>query len=162
MSVLLLGQAQKLKINETDKFTGAKIMQTSYEIMYRHAMALNPSHRFEVSTKKVSSDSSETYALHVRILLPSIEKYDDNSYVMFLFEGGVSVQLYPNYTGVSGTKYGDGYYFETSFTIPTEFVELFKTKKISDIRVSPLKHVYDFEIDPKKQDLLINEINLLQ
>lgn len=147
----LVLSAQKLKINEVDKFTNKLIQQTNYETLFRvNLMASGYSHQFRFSLKR----SEDNVVMFATILLPEIVKYDESSKVYFLLDNKETVILYSNYTGISGEKYANGYLFETSFSISQEDLQKFKNFKVTDIRIEYMDGYYDKEINDKKQNLI--------
>ena len=95
------------------------------------------------------------------ILLRDIEKYDENSGVTFLLDNDDTVVLKTNYTGVGAEKFGNGYFFNTTFDINDSDVQKLREHKITNVRISYLGGHYDRELKSKKQELVMKCIQLV-
>ena len=144
--------AQKIKKNEVDKFTKEQTIETSMESLYSvNFMASGFIYKFDFQIRKVGN----AYAMPANILLKDMEKYDENSGVTFLLDNDDTVELTTNYTGVGSTKFGNGYYFETSFTLSDDDVKKLKEHKITNVRIRYMGGHYDRELKSKKQELVM-------
>lgn len=150
--------AQKIKKSEVDKFTKTKLVETSMESLYSvNFMASGFIYKFDFCIRK----SGDSYVMPANILLKDIEKYDENSGVTFLLDNDDTVVLKTNFTGVGGSKFGNGYFFETSFSISDADVQKLREHKITNVRVSYLGGHYDRELKSKKQELVMKCIQLV-
>lgn len=150
--------AQKIKKSEIDKFSKTKIVETSMESLYSvNFMASGFIYKFDFCIRK----SGDSYVMPANILLKDIEKYDENSGVTFLLDNDDTVVLKTNFTGVGGSKFGNGYFFETSFNISDADVQKLREHKITNVRVSYLGGHYDRELKSKKQELVMKCIQLV-
>ena len=105
--------------------------------------------------------SGSSYVMPANILLKEIEKYDENSGVTFLLDNDDTIELKTNFTGIGGEKFGNGYFFETSFNISDTDVQKLREHKITNVRVSYLGGHYDRELKSKKQELVMKCIQLV-
>ena len=150
--------AQKVKKSEVDKFTKTKIVETSMESLYSvNFMASGFIYKFDFCIRK----SGDSYVMPANILLKDIEKYDENSGVTFLLDNDETVELTTNFTGIGAEKFGNGYFFETSFNISDNDVQKLREHKITNVRVSYLGGHYDRELKSKKQELVMKCIQLV-
>jgi hypothetical protein len=150
--------AQKIKKKEVDKFTKMETIETSSESLYSvNFMASGFIYKFDFQIRKVG----DTYAMPANILLKEMEKYDENSGVTFLLDNDDTVELTTNYTGIGATKFGNGYFFETSFTLNDDNVNKLKEHKITNVRVRYMGGHYDRELKGKKQELVMNCLKLV-
>ena len=95
------------------------------------------------------------------ILLKEIEKYDENSGVIFLLDNDETVELKSNFTGIGSKKFDNGYFFETSFTLSNDDVIKLKEHKITNVRIIYMGGHYDRELKSKKQDLVMKCLQLI-
>lgn len=150
--------AQKIKKNEVDKFTKEQTIETSIESLYSvNFLASGFIYKFDFQIRKVG----DVYSMPANILLKEIEKYDENSGVTFLLDNDDTVELTTNFTGVGATKYGNGYFFETSFTLSSDDVKKLKEHKITNVRIRYLGGHYDRELKSKKQELVMKCLQLV-
>ena len=161
--ILLLGATysfgQKIKKREIDKFTKSEIIETSGETLYSvYITGIGYGESFEFQIRKVNGE----YAMPANILRAEVVKYVEGDGVTFLLENGETVDLISNYTGVGGSRLGKAYYFQTSFNIPAEAVEKLKNHKVTDVRIRYMGGSYDRELKPKKQQLIMKMLTLLE
>jgi hypothetical protein len=161
--ILLLGAtysfAQKIKKREIDKFTKSEIIETSGETLYSvYITGIGYGERFEFQIIKVNGE----YAMPANIFRGEVVKYVEGDGVTFLLENGETVDLISSYTGVGGSRLGKAYYFQTSFNIPAEAVEKLKNHKVTDVRIRYMGGSYDRELKPKKQQLIMKMLKLLE
>ncbi len=150
--------AQKIKKSEVDKFTKTKLVETSVESLYSvNFMASGFIYKFDFCIRK----SGDSYVMPANILLRDIEKYDENSGVTFLLDNDDTVVLKTNFTGVGAEKFGNGYFFNTSFDLNDSDVQKLREHKITNVRVSYLGGHYDRELKSKKQELVMKCIQLV-
>lgn len=151
--------AQKIKEKTVDKFTNVETAETSTETLYSvNFMASGYTHQFEFSIRKIG----DKYEMPANILLKDIEKYDENSGVVFLLENKETIKLLTSYTGIGASKFGLGYYFSTCFTLSDEDVSKLSKYKITDVRILYMGGHYDREIKKNKQDLVIRMLKLFE
>lgn len=150
--------AQKIKKSEVDKFSKTRIIETSMESLYSvNFMASGFIYKFDFCIRK----AGDSYVMPANILLKEIEKYDEDSGVTFLLDNDDTVVLKTNFTGIGGEKFGNGYFFETSFNISDVDVQKLREHKITNVRVSYLGGHYDRELKSKKQELVMKCIQLV-
>ena len=150
--------AQKIKKSEVDKFTKTKLVETSVESLYSvNFMASGFIYKFDFCIRK----AGDSYIMPANILLRDIEKYDENSGVTFLLDNDDTVVLKTNYTGVGAEKFGNGYFFNTTFDINDSDVQKLREHKITNVRISYLGGHYDRELKSKKQELVMKCIQLV-
>ncbi len=151
--------AQKLRINEVDKFTKDVKQETTTETLYSvNFMASGFINRFEFAIRKVGDD----WLMPANILLQHIEKYDDNSGITLLLDGGETITLTTMYIGIGAKKFGNGYEFATCFKLSPDDVAKLKAKKVTDIRVRYMGGHYDRAIKDKKQTLIQRMLALFE
>lgn len=157
--VVLPGYAQKIAKREVDKFTKQEIIVTSKETLFSvNYMASGFSHRFEFQIKKVDN----IYSMPARILLNDIVKYDEESGISFLLDNEDVVSLLTVYTGISGEKFGNGYWFDTCFLLSEDDVNKLKTHKVVAVRIHYMGGSYDREIKANKQELIMKSLLLFK
>lgn len=161
--LLLLGVtasfAQKIKKREIDKFTKSEIIETSNETLYSvNFMGTGWCEKFDFQIRRVDGK----YAMPANILRSEIVKYEEGDGITLLLDNGETIDLATNYTGVGGSVFAKGYYFETSFTIPDEAVAKLKEHKVTDIRIRFLGGSYDRELKAKKQELIMKMLKLFE
>ena len=150
--------AQKISKKEVDKFTKCLIVETRMESLYSvNLMASGYAYKFDFCIRKVD----DTYTMPANILLMEIEKYTESSGVTFLLDNDETIDLTTNYTGIGSTKFGNGYYFETTFSLSNDVVKKLKEHKITNVRIRYLGGYYDRELKSKKQGLLMNCLKLV-
>lgn len=150
--------AQRIKKNEVDKFTKTKVVETTWESLYSvNFMASGFIYKFDFCIRK----AGDLYVMPANILLKEIEKYDEHSGVTFLLDNEETVVLTTVFTGIGAEKFGNGYYFETSFNIDATDVQKLKEHKITNVRVSYLGGHYDKELKGKKQELVMKCLQLV-
>ena len=143
--------AQKLRINEVDKFTKSVKQETTKETLYSvNFMASGYINRFEFAIRKVG----DKWLMPANILLQHIEKYDEDSGITLLLDGGETISLTTMYTGIGAEKFGNGYQFDTCFQLTSDDVAKLKEKKVTDIRVRYMGGHYDRVVKDKKQTLI--------
>ena len=154
-----LSFAQKIKKREIDKFTKSEIIETSNESLYSvNFMGSGWCEKFDFQIRRVNG----IYSMPASILRSEIVKYEEGDGITLLLENGETVDLATNFTGVGGSSFANGYYFDTSFTIPTEAVEKLKANKVTDIRIRFLGGSYDRELKAKKQGLIMKMLQLFE
>ena len=161
--VLLLGVtdsfAQKIKKREIDKFTKSEIIETSTESLYSvNLLGTGWCEKFDFQIRRINGE----YVMPANILRQEMVKYQAGDGVTFLLDNGETIDLTSNYTGVGGSPFGNGYYFETSFNIPAEAVEKLKKHKVTDVRIRYMGGHYDRELKAKMQELIMNMLKLLE
>ena len=158
LAVIAVGvNAQKLKYKEVDKFSKQMKAETSTETLYSvNFMASGYIYQFEFCIKKVE----DTYVMPANILLRDIEKYDEDSGVVFLLDNSETISLKTLFTGIGATSFGMGYYFSTCFNLTNEVVEKLKNHRITDVRILYMGGHYDREIKKNKQDLVMRMLKL--
>lgn len=150
--------AQKIAKKEIDKFNKLETVETSTESLYSvNFMASGFIYKFDFQIRK----EGNTYAMPARILLKDIEKYDEQSGVTFLLDNDDTVELTTNYTGIGATRFGNGYFFDTSFSLTDDIVKKLKEHKITNVRVRYLGGHYDRELKSKKQELVMKCLQLI-
>lgn len=150
--------SQKISKKEVDKFTKQITIETSIESLYSvNFMASGFIYKFDFQIRKVG----DIYSMPANILLKEIEKYDENSGVTFLLDNDETVDLLTNYTGIGAKKFGNGYFFETSFTLNSEVVDKLKKHKITNVRIKYMDGHYDRELKSKKQELVMKCLKLV-
>lgn len=150
--------AQKIKKKEIDKFSKAEIIETSLESLYKQNFMLTGfTNIFECSIRKTNGE----YTMPANILTKEIEKYTEDSGVTFLLDNDDTVTLTTLYTGVSGEKFGNGYWFNTVFPLSDEDVQKLKNNKVVSIRVSYLGGHYDHDVKDKKQSVISKMLKLV-
>lgn len=158
LSIALTINAQKIEFKEVDKFTKDKIVETSMEKLYtKNPMAMGYSNFFSCAIRKVDDD----YSMPATILMDDIVKYDENSGVTFLFSNDETVTLRTNYTGIGGEKFGQGYLFNTSFSLSKLDVNLLKHNNIVSVRISYMGGHFDYDIKSKKQGIVAKMFELV-
>lgn len=158
LSIALTINAQKIEFKEVDKFTKDKIVETSMEKLYtKNPMAMGYSNFFSCAIRKVDDD----YSMPATILMDDIVKYDENSGVTFLLSNDETVTLRTNYTGIGGEKFGQGYLFNTSFSLSKLDVNLLKHNNIVSVRISYMGGHFDYDIKSKKQGIVAKMFELV-
>lgn len=152
--------SQKVIKREIDKFSKVEVVETnSNRLFTQNKRGTGFSYIFECSIRRVG----DVYSMPASILTDDIEKYTEDSGVTFLFANGDILKLYTNYTGISDPKeFGNGHWFNTSFSLTPEQVELLKNNKIEAIRISYLGGYYDHDIKDKNQDKIMKMIKLVE
>ena len=149
--------AQKIKVNEVDKFTKSEIIETSSEYLFRVNYGSGWTHRFDFVLRRVNG----AFVMAADIMLPEMVKYTEDDGITILLDNGQTLFLETLYTGISSVNTtGTGYDFSTVFELSQEEVELLKNHKVTDIRIHYLGNSYDKEIKDKKQSLIINMLGL--
>ena len=150
--------AQSIKKNEVDKFTGAKIVETSSKTLYSQNSPLMTgyTHKFDFAIRKVN----DSYAIVANILMNDIVKYTGDDGVIFLLENNEKVSLKTTYTGVGSDAFANGYYFSTVFNVSAEDIALLKKYKITDVRVTYFGGHYDKTISENKRNLMQKMLRL--
>ena len=150
--------AQKIKKKEIDKFTKTEIIETSVESLYKqYFLATGFTNIFECCIRKADGK----YIMPANILTKEIEKYTEDSGVTFLLDNDETVTLTTSYTGVSGDKFGNGYWFKTVFSLNDDDVQKLKSNKVVSIRVSYLGGHYDHDVKGKKQEVISKMLKLV-
>ena len=160
-----LGYGQKIRENKVDKFTGQHLIETSEESLIKGNKWKNQWNKIHMSLRYVDGD----WVLPTFIELEEIEKYDQNSRLIFLLGNGETIILPSLYTGIGsedvpgvlgGVKSGV-YGFSTVFPLTNEDVNKLQINIITDVRLSVMGHNYDFEVGKKEQDLIQKMIQLI-
>ena len=147
--------SQKIKKHEIDKFTKSEIMETSTETLYKtYLIAMN--HKFDFCIRKVG----DTFSMPADILMDDIVKYSENDGVSFLLDNDEVVMLATNYSGIGAEKFGQGYWFHTSFDMKAEDVEKLKNHKVLSVRITYLGGYYDKDLKGGKQVLIQKMLEL--
>jgi hypothetical protein len=143
--------AQSIKKNEVDKFTGLRIIETSSKTLYSQNRTMTGyTHKFDFAIRKVN----DTYAIVANILMDDIVKYTEDDGVIFLLENNEKVSLKTRYTGIGTDSFANGYYFSTVFRLTEEDVALLKKYKITDVRVTYFGGHYDKTLPENKRNLM--------
>lgn len=158
LAIVTMGaSAQKIKEKTVDKFTQIEKTETSTETLYSvNFMASGYIYQFEFSIRKIGSK----YEMPANILLQDMEKYDENSGVMFLLDNNENIFLKTGYTGIGTRPFGKGYYFSTCFSLTDDDIDKLKQHKITDVRILYMGGHYDRELKKNKQDLIMRMLNL--
>ena len=131
--------------------------ETSTETLYSvNFMASGYIYQFEFCIKRVEN----TYVMPANILLRDIEKYDEDSGVIFLLDNNETISLKTLFTGIGATRFANGYYFSTCFNLSNEVVDKLKNHRITDVRILYMGGHYDREIKKNKQDLVMRMLKL--
>ena len=147
--------SQKIKKHEIDKFTKSEIMETSTETLYKtYLIAMN--HKFDFCIRKVG----DTFSMPADILMDDIVKYSEDDGVSFLLDNDEVVMLATNYSGIGAEKFGQGYWFHTSFDMTAEDVEKLKNHKVLSVRITYLGGYYDKDLKGGKQVLIQKMLEL--
>ena len=150
--------AQKIKKKEVDKFTKAEIVETSVESLYKQNFMMSGfTNIFECCIRKTNG----FYVMPANILTKEVEKYTEDSGVTFLLDNDDTVTLTTAYTGISGDKFGNGYWFNTAFNLSEDDVVKLKNNKVVSIRVSYLGGNYDHDVKGKKQEVIAKMLKLV-
>lgn len=152
-----IASAQKLKVNEVDKFTKTMKKETSHETLYGAGAPGYVKHRFAFSIRK----NGESYSMPAFIVLSDMEKYTEDSGIILLLSNNETVELKTLYTGIGASKYDMGYGFSTCFTLTDSDVEKLKNNKIVSIRINYLGGHYDKDIKSSKQDIVSKCLKLV-
>ena len=147
--------SQKIKKHEVDKFTKLEVIETSEETLYKTYLALI-NHKFDFCIRKVEN----TFSMPANILMDDIVKYTEDDGVSFLLDNDEVVKLFTNYSGVGAEKFGQGYWFHTSFNMTAADVEKLKTHKVLSVRISYLGGHYDKDLKGGKQVLIQKMLKL--
>ncbi len=143
--------SQKIKKHEIDKFSKAEIIETSSENLFRtNYMASGYQYMFDFIIRRTNG----VYTMPASILTRNIEKYTEDSGVIFLLSNGDKVVLQTSYIGISGKKYANGYFFNTSFTLSNDDVQKLKNNAVTDIRITYMGGHYDKEIKDSNQMII--------
>ena len=113
-------------------------------------------YKFDFSIRRTNG----VYTMPASILMREIVKYEEGDGVTFLLDNDETVTLLSNYTGIGSKSFAKGYLFETSFTLSEEDVERLKNNKVTAVRITYLGGHYDRELKDKKQELIMNCLNL--
>lgn len=150
--------SQKINKDEIDKFTKQRIIETTSEAMYKqNYMASGYTNIFSCAIRKIN----DTYEMPANILTKEVEKYTNGDGVTFLLDNDETVFLPSSYTGLSGKKYAQGYWFETCYPINSDQAELLKKHKITSIRITYLGGHYDHDVKGKDQNKIIKMFELV-
>ena len=152
--------AQSIKKNEVDKFTGAKIIETSSKTLYSQNSPLMTgfTHKFDFALRKVN----DSITIVANILMNDIVKYTEDNGVIFLLENNDKISLKTTYTGIGSDVFANGYYFSTVFHLSTEDIEKLKKYKITDVRVTYFGGHYDKTLSENKRILMQKMLRLLE
>ncbi len=150
--------SQKIVRCEIDKFTKKQIIETSGVRLYtQYRMGLGFTNVFECGLRKVN----DIFSMPAKILTPKIEKYAEKDGVTFLLENDETVFLPTNHIGVSGDKWNQGYWYNTSLSITPKQADLLRKYKVTTIRVSYLRGHYDHDVIDDNQDKIIKMFRLI-
>jgi len=152
-----LANAQKLKVNEVDKFTKSVKKQTSSETLYGAGAPGWVKNRFNFSIRKIG----DSYSMTAFIVLDDMGKYTDDSGIILLLSNDETIELQTLYTGIGADKYDMGYGFSTCFTLTDSDVEKLKNNKIVSIRINYLGGHYDRDIKGGKQEIISKCLKLV-
>lgn len=156
-----MASAQKLKVNEVDKFTKSVKKETSHETLYSSGIPMHISSRFAFSIRKIG----ENYSMPAFIVLPDMEKYTEDSGVTFLLSNDETVTLYTDYTGIGSEGHNPndskGYGFSTCFQLSQEAIDKLKNNEIVSVRVNYMGGHYDRDLKKNKQDIVSKCLKLV-
>ena len=75
--------AQKIKVNEVDKFSNIEKIETSVETLFKQIKAVEY-FKFDFNIRRYNG----IYSMAANIYLGTIENYDENSGIIFLLDNG--------------------------------------------------------------------------
>ena len=162
---MFVAWGQKIIKNENDKFTGQRIIETSQEALAKRNKWKNQWQQVITSVRYTDGE----WTMPVFFELEEIEKYDENSQVIFLLENGKRIILPSLYTGIGaedcpiglGGVNSNVHGFSTILPLTNKDVELLRQYMITDVRVSPLGKNYDFVIGKKEGSVIMRMITLI-
>lgn len=165
MIFALGANSQKIKECKIDKFTKQQIIQTSQEVLINRNKWKGSWDRVLISLKNVDG----SWVMPAFIELKNIEKYDEGSNMVLLLDNEEIISLQSIYTGIGSEECHIGiggvnsnvHGFSTVFRLTPEEIELLRLHKVTDVRITPLGSIYDFEVGKKEQDLIQRMINLI-
>ena len=131
------------KKHEIDKFTKSEIMETSTETLYK-TYYIQIDHKFDFCIRKVD----DTFSMPADILMDDMVKYTENDGV------------FSAWNGQSPEKFGQGYWFHTSFDMTAADVEKLKNHKVLSVRITYLGGYYDKDLKGGKQVLIQKMLRL--
>lgn len=151
--------AQKIIVNEIDKFTKEEVIQTSFKDLYtRYLLGMQVSDSFSCSLKK----SGDTYVMFAKIMTRGIVKYDEDSGIIFLLANGESVRLKTSYTGIASTRIASGYLFETAFILTESDVEKLRSNNVVATRLIYMGEYFDRDLKSEKQKVIAKMFKLIE
>lgn len=121
-------------------------------------MGVGVTNSFEFAIRK----NGDSWTMPANIVLPHIEKYDENSGVSLLLDDGNTITLRTMYTGIGIKKMGDGYQFETCFELSDDDIAQLKSHKVTDVHVRYMGGHYDRTLKDKKQVLIQKMLSLFK
>ena len=161
----ILGYGQKIKENKIDKFTGQHVIETTQEGLVKRNKWKNQWQQLLISLRYVNGE----WVIPSFIELKEIEKYDEDSQLILLLDNNETIILPSLYTGIGSEDCPIGlgginsnvHGFTTVFPLTNDDIDKLRSHLITDVRISPLGHNYDFEVGTKERDLLQRMIKLI-
>lgn len=152
----------QIEKNETDKFSGNRIVETkTNQLCYGNSNLGTRYSTLFLCLRKVDN----IYSMPVNIGLSEIEKYVAGSGITFLLDNGESVRLNSSYTGIGSERDplgGDTHYFNTTLMLTDSDVEKLSSHKITDVRIRYLGGSTDMSVGEKRQDMLITMFKAIE
>lgn len=149
--------AQKLVVNNVDKFSKEVIKETSRETLFSvNFMATGIMYSFDFNIKK----AGDVWSMPASIVTKDVVKYDENSGITLLLSNGETVMLKTAYTGIAAKEFGNGHIFDTCFILSSDDIKKLSENNVTDIRISWMDGYYDRQLKAKKQDLIKKMIAL--
>lgn len=161
----IMSWGQKIKEDTKDKFTGQHLVSTSQEALIKRNKWKNQWQQVLISLRNIDGN----WTMPTFFELNDVEKYDENSQLLLLLNNGKTIILNTLYTGIGNEDCPIGiggvntnvHGFSTVFNLSNEDIDKLRNNYITDVRVSPLGHNYDFVVDKKEQELLKRMISLI-
>ena len=150
--------AQKIEEREIDKFTKLETITTSSETLYTRNVFGIGKYQFKFYIKK---QGTSIYGIFADIITPEPVKFSKGDGVKLLLDNGDVIYLQSEYIGISSSWLADLWLFETYFKLTKEDVEKLKNNNITDLRMTTTGVYRDYEIKPKKRDLVKKMLKLL-
>lgn len=137
----LLCYSQKLTVNETDKFTGKKRLETSYCIVTMKFVSA-----IQMKLRSVDTTCFVTFNGNTGVGVVGL-----TDATTFLFEDNSTTKVYP--TSIQSYDIGVGQYssntFNQQYNISIDQIEMLKTKKLISIRREFNSNYADFDVKEK-------------
>lgn len=146
----LLVSAQKVQLNEIDKFTGTHTISITPELIYLHGNGEFITETLALQFVAVDKEISLTGTIGFN----DVVKYKNGDGISLLFKGGKVIDLTCTRYGVGNERYmtiTDDYfcpvnYFKTTFNLTREELEYISQNKLTDIRVKHADGNFDTKI----------------
>lgn len=150
----VFANAQKLRTNTVDKFSGDTVQVSSLENLFvdysDNKNGIGFDHRFEFVIQRTGN----TYTMYADIILPKKMEFDDNSALIFILDNGENITLKTNVTGKHFKPIGNGFIVENNFTMTAKDIQQFKAHAITDMRLQFIGGHYDKALKGNRQTIL--------